>query len=524
MKTKLVLGAAVVMVVAAFGGATACTNLELSQAPESGDAQESAQRVAALYEPQVIELDDGTLVQRTPTEYGGDNMTVLDGSYSYAYEQDYPVNTYYMHADERGCSSCHESLIETLNNGGWRHANFTNSFGIEMTVSMCIDCHTFGYGYITNQRSFGDLIHGIHEFSDAEITCSNCHVQTDGEYLLWDLEKHNMLRGITAVADVEGEFSWNQDKTTPAEEIFDYDWRYYDNDYMRAEMTAANADPDQELFNSWTVTVSGNVENELTYTLPELIELFGSEVETVTFQCTLNATGGPYIANATYTGVNVRDLLNAAGVDWDNFGGLIILSSDGFIEAVNAENFEDAWLAYEVDGEPLPWSQGYPVQMVVSHSAAPSWVKEVSDIVVMTPEESVDYKEWNGWPKETEGTDYYTPGNWPFTNDNGYQNKPNIGLFDNVEGRIVTTGEPYTFSGYAHAWDEQIVGIEFSMDGGVTWTGYDTSASDKKNWVIWNFTYTPETDSAYVLMIRAVTDTGMVTADPIEIMINAKSN
>ena len=523
MKSKIALAVAAIAVVGAIAWATACTTLEPSGAPTDGDGASSAEDVAALYEPIITVMDDGTLVQRTPTEYGVDTMIVLDGSYTYAGEQQYPINTYYMHADERGCGACHESLIDTLNDGGWRHADFTNPYGIELTVSMCIDCHTFGYGYMTNQRAFGDLMHGIHEFSDAEITCSSCHVQKDGEYQLWDEVKHWMLRGIYPIAEVEGTFTWSQDKTTPAAEVFDYDWRYYDFDYLRADKMAEGAGPDQELFDSWTITVSGNVETELTYTLPELIAKFGSETQAVTFQCTLNATGGPYIANAVYTGVNVRDLLEDAGIDWDNFGGLLISGDDGFLEAVNTENFEDAWLVYQIDGEPLPWSQGYPVQMCVAHSAAPSWVKEVCDIYVMTPEEGVDYKEWNGWPRETEGTDYYTPGNWPFTNDNGYQNKPNIGIFDNVEGRIVKTGEPYTFSGYAFAWDEHICAIEVSMDGGVTWTSYDTSASNMQNWIIWNFTYTPEADAAYVLMVRAVTDSGLVTLDPPELMINAKS-
>ena len=46
----------------------------------------------------------------------------------------------------------------------------------------------------------------------------------------------------------------------------------------------------------------------------------------------------------------------------------------------------------------------------------------------------------------------------------------------------------------------------------------------RDNWVIWNFTYTPEADSAYVLSIRSVTTEGRVTEEPIEVLFNAKSN
>ena len=61
------------------------------------------------------------------------------------------------------------------------------------------------------------------------------------------------------------------------------------------------------------------------------------------------------------------------------------------------------------------------------------------------------------------------------------------------------------------------------MDGGVTWTRFDTPNVNRDNWVIWNFTYTPDTDSAYVLSIRSVTTEGAVTQEPIEVMFNAQA-
>ena len=224
-----------------------------------------------------------------------------------------------------------------------------------------------------------------------------------------------------------------------------------------------------------------------------------------------------------YTGVPLRYLLEDAGKD-PEAGALTFLAPDGFVESVQMDNYTEAYLCYQIDGQPLPWKQGIPVQIVVPNSGAPASVKQVSDIVVVSKEEAAELHEWNGWPRETEGTAYYTLGNWPYTDDNGYQNKPNVALFDFQEGQVIETGKPYTFSGYATAWDEQIAGVEFSMDGGVTWTRFDTPNVTRDNWVIWNFTYTPEADSAYVLSIRSVTTEGRVTEEPIEVLFNAKSN
>ena len=64
------------------------------------------------------------------------------------------------------------------------------------------------------------------------------------------------------------------------------------------------------------------------------------------------------------------------------------------------------------------------------------------------------------------------------------------------------------------------------MDGGNTWTHCDTPDSTVNNWVSWQFTWTPPegVDSAYVLMVRAVTEDGETTPEPVEVMVNAKSD
>ena len=486
--------------------------------------------VEELYLPEIIEREDGTLVQRTPDE--GEVKSALDTSYPYHNpEQMASYNTFFLDADNRGCNSCHDDLAETLfDMEGYLHVDLRNTYGIQLTVQMCKDCHTFGYGYQTNQNAFGTLMHGIHNTTEKS-ECWSCHVATgSGAGMeLWDEAKHNQLRGITAVQNVEGDFSFNQDKLVAAEDIFDFNWHYFDLDYLRYENTINNVELDQETFDTWTVTVSGAVDKETTYTLPELTQKFESVTLPLTFHCTLNPMGGPLLANSMYTGVKLSDVFADAGIDPD-WGAFTSYAPDGFVESVQAQNFDEAYICYEIDGKPLPWKQGYPVQLVVPHSGAPASVKQLSDIVVNTKAEAAEIHEWNGWPNEVGpivdaegGISYYTTKGWPYIDDNGYKNKPNVGLFDFEEGQVIKTGEPYEFTGYASSWDEAVVAIEFSMDDGRTWTQYDTSSASKDNWILWSFTFTPETDSAYVLAIRGVSDTGRVSEEPIEVLFNAKS-
>ncbi len=103
-------------------------------------------------------------------------------------------------------------------------------------------------------------------------------------------------------------------------------------------------------------------------------------------------------------------------------------------------------------------------------------------------------------------------------------NKPNVTVLKVPEGKIIETGKPFTFEGYADAFDEAVTTIEFSMDNGKTWTTFDLGQTDPRQWVYWHFTWTPESDGSYVLMARGITETGLVSEEPQKVMVTAKSN
>ena len=130
----------------------------------------------------------------------------------------------------------------------------------------------------------------------------------DGQGLtLWDNVKYDAMRGIydTDADTVKAAFSYDQDLITSTEDFFDYSWVYYDNDFMRfGALLSGENTGDPDIYNSWTITVNGEVENEKTWTLAELIETAPSITTPATMQCTINPTGGPLIANVKITGSN----------------------------------------------------------------------------------------------------------------------------------------------------------------------------------------------------------------------------
>lgn len=478
------------------------------------DAQSGIALKAKAYRadgPVVTELPDGRLVQRTPSE---DISSSYDAEGAYAHpEKNVLYNCAYLKADERGCNACHDDLAALLDGCGYGHSTLTNGMGIDATVQMCVDCHTVGDGYQTTFYDFGTLIHGIHQ-DNPDATCSSCHNMTaDGEgVVLWDAAKHSLLRGITPVENVEGAFSWNQTDVVSEDQLFNFDWNYLGGDFLRNARQADGDARDTSIYDDWTITLSGEVNQEVTFTLADLIASAPVETKAVTMHCTYNPVGGPYIGNCVVTGIPLSWLVEQAGGLTDGAYGLYSYSSDGNANSMLVENLEgkDALVVYEIDGEPLQWKDGFPCMLWVGGTGAPINCKELSDLVFVD-ESDPDLWEYVGWTTE---------------DGEGYLNKPNVGIWGTPEGLCIQAGEPYTFRGYAAAWDEPIEAVEFSMDGGQTWTTCETADSDVNRWVSWQFEWTPPeaADTAYVLMARSVAVDGSTTPEPLEVMVNAKAD
>lgn len=528
---------------AAYGGGT--TGLAQSVT----EVEESAAR--ELMVPVVAEGEDGALYQRTPSD------TLYDGN-SHTLYPDVPneFNTRFLDADNRGCGACHDDMAQTLDDMDYDHPHLSNGYGIEPTVQMCTDCHTTAHEYVDEDNNFGQLMHQIHA-DERSVGCWSCHVGTeDGNGMqLWDVVKYDWLRGIRDVENVEGDFSFTQDTVGHRQEgdnLFDFletRWAgWIDFGFSPGEPDAAGTaqneiEADQELFNDWTITITGAVENDLTWTLSELIDVAPSEDLNMKMNCVWNPLGGPYISNCEVRGIPLSWLFEQAGISEEAYGFTGISgslstspehvdskgnqSSQNYYEmASKMEGNEDdeAYLVYMLDGTELTWSEGYPVSLWTGgYASAGSSCKQVADIVVYEKEEFVELTgnfEAIGWVTN-EGYEEMLAGMQE--RQGWYINKPCVGVFDNREGRIMNLGESYTFEGYADSFDNEVTAVEFSMDGGQTWTSYATEGATDDRWVNWKFTYKPEEAGAYVLRVRAVDVAGLVTPEPIELMFNVKS-
>lgn len=230
----------------------------------------------------------------------------------------------------------------------------------------------------------------------------------------------------------------------------------------------------------------------------------------MTSQCVMNPNGGPWIQNVEVKGIPLQWLLDKAILK-DTAVNFLSHDPQGWNRGLPLSHLEKypVILAYELNGERLPWSQGYPLTTYTAGSTAFSFIRKVCKIEV-AGERPMAY--FDGWPAP-EGTD--VPAGV-------HVNKPSAGLYQFKEGQIIKAGEPYTFEGFAHGYDQQIIAVDFSLDRGKTWTRFDTSDSDLDKWVYWYFTYTPEKPGSYVLSIRSETAEGLITYRPDETLFHAE--
>lgn len=86
-----------------------------------------------------------------------------------------------------------------------------------------------------------------------------------------------------------------------------------------------------------------------------------------------------------------------------------------------------------------------------------------------------------------------------------FVNRPNVSVKAEYTGRV---GVPIVFEGWADDYDRRIAAVQFSLDGGATWTEYPTDGADAVRWVYWRFEYLPEKEGSYTIKVRSVNDEG----------------
>jgi len=159
-----------------------------------------------------------------------------------------------------------------------------------------------------------------------------------------------------------------------------------------------NLDPD-----TFTLEIKGKVDKPLKLSLKDIRKLKATEIVAVN-QCSGNSRGffNPRVAGgqlgngamgcARWRGVPLKTVLDMAGVQAGakqvTFNGMdapVMETTPDFVKALDIEHARDGevMLAYGMNGEDLPFLNGFPLRLVVPGYYGTYWVKHLNEITVI---------------------------------------------------------------------------------------------------------------------------------------------
>jgi sulfite dehydrogenase (cytochrome) subunit A len=255
--------------------------------------------------------------------------------------------------------------------------------------------------------------------------------------------------------------------------------------FVRYHLAGVPYDLDPEKF---ALKVKGKVDQALSLSLADLRQMPATEIVAVN-QCSGNSRGffEPRVAggqlgngalgNARWRGVSLKAVLDKAGVQagarqvtFNGMDGPVMDTTPDFVKALDVDHARDGevMLAYAMNGEPLPFLNGFPLRLVVPGYYGTYWVKHLSEITVI---ESI----YDGfWMK----TAYRIPDSACACVEPGTAPKATIPInkFNTrsfitslANGATVKAGRAFTIKGFAFDGGTGIKDVELSTDGGKTW-------------------------------------------------------
>lgn len=242
---------------------------------------------------------------------------------------------------------------------------------------------------------------------------------------------------------------------------------------------------------SHVLHVRGMIERELTLSLNDLKRDFPVRRLEVTLQCAGNRRKELHairpmqknallweaeaISNATWTGVEMGDVLRAAGIQ-EGASHVAMLGHDlgaapdggGFGGSVPIEKalMPGTLLAWEMNGEPLPPIHGAPLRAIVPGYIAARSVKWLTQITIQEHPSRNHFQahDYKTFPQET--TEYNV--NWTMGTMLN-EHATHAAILSPADGETVDTGNT-TVYGYALAAGNAVITrVELSTDGGETW-------------------------------------------------------
>jgi DMSO/TMAO reductase YedYZ molybdopterin-dependent catalytic subunit len=260
----------------------------------------------------------------------------------------------------------------------------------------------------------------------------------------------------------------------------------------------------------WSLSIDGLVRRPMRLTFGELMQRPRVDLASI-HQC----CGSPLapdepkrrICNVVWSGVRLADLFAecepdpatqfvwSSGADYGDFQGV---TCDAFVKDLPLSRVaDDVLIAYELNGSPLRPENGYPVRLVVPGFYGTNSVKWLTRLTLAEARATGPFTtRWYNDPvRDAAGqpTGATTPV-WSIA--------PESVIVAPAPGQVLTAGEDVDVWGWAWA-DGGVSTVEFSADGGSSWTAAVVEPPAGPSWQRFMTTWRPEDRGSHELCARA---------------------
>ena len=246
-----------------------------------------------------------------------------------------------------------------------------------------------------------------------------------------------------------------------------------------------NASPTVIDIATWSLPITGLVDNPLLLTLDDIQNNYQSQDQYVTLSCISGRVGTDLISTTWWTGVSLQKILADVQLRPDA-RYLIITSGDGFHETVDLDliaSDERIMLAYAWDGLPIPFDHGFPLRIWLPDHYGMKQPKWITGIEVVAE---------------------YQPGYWVERSWDKEARVKATSVIDTVAVNDLVEIDGQTLipiGGIAFAGDRGISKVEVRVDDGQWREARLRAPLSETTWVVWRYEW-PFAEGKHTFEVR----------------------
>lgn len=292
--------------------------------------------------------------------------------------------------------------------------------------------------------------------------------------------------------------------------------------------------------------VKGSVETPLSLSVDDLKSKFEPVQITSVLQCGGNSRkyyaasgqathgvqwGHGAMGCAVWKGVRLKDILHRAGVKgtakWVGVNGLEKPAMDATPKFFREMAIDEALsgeliVAYEMNGEDLPYLNGFPLRLVIPGHFSDSWVKMLSEITVFDEYQNSFFMDVAYTVPDNDCECVISGSDFEYKRKPIAEMKVKSVIGYPTPGTVIKKGSRVKVTGVAFDQGKGIKEVMISVDGGKSWSATALQKDyGKYAYRQWVYEWEPKTKGAHTLMVRAINRIGNIQPQANEIGWNA---